>query len=201
MAQSQRERLLLAMVEEIARQGYATVSIADVVGRANVSRRSFFEEFAGKEEALFEACGPMVDRLVERTGRAYSEGDPWPTKVRLALRALLEELAADPEGARLVTVELPTAGPSAHRRYRASTARFLPCFQTGRSYGGRSDDLPRDAELMAVGGAETIIFDEVVAGRASRLPALLPDILFTLLVPYLGPEGAVEQMQHAQADA
>jgi AcrR family transcriptional regulator len=200
VAQSQRERLLGAMVEEISRQGYATLSIADVVGRANVPRRSFFEEFAGKEEALFGAVDPLVDRLVERTGSAYADGDPWPTKVRLALAALLEELAADPEAARLVAVELPTAGPSARQRYRAGTARLLPCFQTGREYAEREEELAQDAELMAVGGAETIIFDEVVAGRASRLPTLLPDILFTLLVPYLGPELAVEQMQHAQAE-
>jgi hypothetical protein len=53
---------------------------------------------------------------------------------------------------------------------------------------------------MAVGGAEAIVFDEVVAGRVSGLPALLPDILFTLLVPYLGPEEAVEQMRRAQAE-
>jgi AcrR family transcriptional regulator len=201
VAHSQRERLLLAMVEEVAERGYATVSIANVAGRARVSRRIFYEEFAGKEEALLEACDSTVERLMQRTGRAYSPGDPWPTKVRRALRALLEELAADPDAARVITVELPAAGPSARQRYRQGTARFLPCFRTGREYGGRDDDLPRDAELMAVGGAEAIIFDEVVAGRTSRLPALLPDILFTLLVPYIGPDRAVEQMRHAKAEA
>jgi hypothetical protein len=36
---------------------------------------------------------------------------------------------------------------------------------------------------MAVGGAETIIFDEAVAARAEELPARLP-VLFTLLAPY-----------------
>jgi len=201
VAQSQRERLLLAMIEEVAEHGYATVSIAKVVARANVSRQTFYEEFAGKEEALFEACDAMLDRLVELAGSAYSNGDPWPIKVRLALRALLEELAANPEGARLITLELPAAGPSAHERYRQSTARFIPCFHTGREYGGRDGDLPRDTELMAVGGAEAIIFDEVAAGRVSRLPTLLPEILFTVLVPYLGPEQAVEQMRRAQVEA
>ncbi|HEY6771385.1 MAG TPA: TetR/AcrR family transcriptional regulator [Solirubrobacterales bacterium] len=201
MAQSQRERLLLAMVEEVAAQGYATVSIANVAGRAKVSRQTFYEEFAGKEEALFEACDSLLDRLIARAAQAYSPGDPWPTKVRLALGVLLQELAADPKTARLITVELPAAGPTAHQRYRIGTARFMPCFRLGREFGGREEELPPDAELMAVGGAEAIIFDEVVAGRASGLPALLPDILFTLLVPYLGPERAVEQMRRAQIEA
>jgi AcrR family transcriptional regulator len=189
------------MVQEVAQSGYATVSITSVVGRAKVSRRNFYEEFAGKEEALFEACDSMLDRAIDRAERAYSPGDPWPTKVRLALCVLLEELAANPEAARLITVELPAAGPAAHQRYREGTARFLLCFRTGGEYDGRDRELPREAELMAVGGAEAIIFDEVVAGRASRLPALLPDILFTLLVPYLGPEGAAEQMRRAKTEA
>jgi AcrR family transcriptional regulator len=201
VAQSQRRRLLLATVQEVAERGYAAVSVADIVSRAQVSRRAFFEEFGGLEEALFESCDWMVDRLLERTGRSYSSGDSWPTKVRLALRTLLEELAADPDAARLITVELPAAGPSARQRYRQNTDRLLPCFRTGRDHGARDVDLPRDVDLMAVGGAEAIISDEVVAGRASRLPALLPDILFALLVPYLGPEQAVEQIRNAQADA
>ena len=54
---------------------------------------------------------------------------------------------------------------------------------------------------MAVGGAEAIIFDEVIAGRTQRLPALLPEILFALLVPYLGPEPAIEEMRRATAHA
>jgi len=201
VAQSQRERILLAMVQEVAEHGYETVSIAGVAGRANVSRRTFYEEFAGKEDALFEACDSLIERLIGSTERADAHADPWPTRVRLALRVLLWELAADPDAARLVTVELPAAGPAARRRYREGTARLMPCFRKGREYGGRDDDLPHDAELMAVGGAEAIIFDEVVAGRVSRLPGLLPDILFTLLVPYLGPEQAVEQMRRAEAEA
>ena len=200
MVSSQRERLLLAMVEEVVERGYATTSIADVAGRAQVSRRTFYEEFDGKEEALFEACDALLDRLFVRAGRSYSAGDPWPTRVRLGLTVVLEELAADLDTARLITVELPAAGPAGHQRYRVSTARFLPCFREGREFGGRDGELPPDAELMAVGGAEAIIFDEVVAGRASGLPALLPDILFTLLVPYLGPERAVEQMRLAQVE-
>ena len=43
---------------------------------------------------------------------------------------------------------------------------------------------------MAVGGAEAVIFEEVLSGRTEELPTLLPDILFTVLVPYIGPEAA-----------
>jgi AcrR family transcriptional regulator len=200
VAESQRDRLLRAMVREVAERGYDGVSVSHVVNRAGVSRGAFYEEFAGKDEALFEAYDTMLDGLIERVQSSFSAGDAWPTKVRLALRVLLEELASNPEIARMATVEIPSAGPVAHQRYREGIERFLPFFRKGREYSGRGDELPEDAELMAVGGAEAIVFDEVVGGRVSRLPALLPDILFTLLVPYLGPEEAVEQMRRAQAE-
>jgi hypothetical protein len=53
---------------------------------------------------------------------------------------------------------------------------------------------------MAVGGAQTIIFDEVVAGRAQELTAKLPDILFTVLAPYIGPEAAAAEVRRAEPD-
>jgi AcrR family transcriptional regulator len=201
VAESQRERLLRAMVREVAERGYDQVSVSRVVERAGVSRGAFYEEFAGKDECLFEAYDAMLDVLISRVRTAFTEADPWPTKVRLALGVLLEELAADPGLARMATVEIPSAGPTAHQRYREGIQRFLPFFRQGRDYSGRDEELPKDAELMAVGGAEAIIFDEVVAGRVTRLPALLPDILFTLLVPYLGPEEAVAEMRRAQDES
>jgi AcrR family transcriptional regulator len=200
VAESQRERLLRAMVREIAEHGYDEVSVAQVVARAGTSRGTFYEEFASKDEALLAAYDSMLDVLIERVRSSFSVGDPWPMKVRLALGVLLRELASNPEIARLATVDIPAAGPIAHERYRQGIERFLPLFRQGREYSGRDDELPEDAELMAVGGAEAIVFDEVTGGRVESLPSLLPDILFTLLVPYLGPEEAVEQMRRARAE-
>jgi hypothetical protein len=54
---------------------------------------------------------------------------------------------------------------------------------------------------MAMGGAEAIIFDEVVSGRASKLPEILPDIVFAVLVPFIGPEDAAVSMHAAAAQA
>jgi hypothetical protein len=47
---------------------------------------------------------------------------------------------------------------------------------------------------MAIGGAEAIVCDEVMADRTEDLPTLLPDILFAVLVPYVGPEAAAAEV-------
>jgi AcrR family transcriptional regulator len=200
VAESHRERLVRAMVRQVAERGYHQVSVADVVEDAGVSRSAFYEEFAGKEECLFAAYDAMVNDLLERIRSSFAPDDPWPVKVRVALAALLNDLAAHPELARMATVDLPAAGPDAHRRYREAIERFLPFFRQGRAYADPSTELPAEIELMAVGGAEAIVFDEVVAGRAGRLPGLLPEILFALLVPYLGPEKAIREMRRASVE-
>ena len=96
----------------------------------------------------------------------------------------------------MATVELPAAGPEARRRYHDALGQLRPLFSEGRKYA-ESDILPPDLELMAVGGAEAIIFDEVVAGRTKELPKLLPDILFAVLVPYVGPTAAKAEVRRA----
>jgi hypothetical protein len=52
--------------------------------------------------------------------------------------------------------------------------------------------------MLAVGAAEAIVFEEIEAGRAAQLPALAPAILFSVLVPFLGPEAASAEMQKAR---
>jgi AcrR family transcriptional regulator len=191
--------MLRAMARAVAERGYEDVSVADVVEAAGVSRSTFYEEFASKEECLLAAYDALLERLVTQVFAAYETESRWPDQVRAGLEALLGALAEQPDVARMATVEIPAAGPEAHRRYREAIGRFVSFFLDGRKLSGRGERLPKETELMAVGGAEAIIFDEVVAGRAEGLRELLPDILFAVLVPYLGPDEAAKEMRRAAA--
>jgi len=62
---------------------------------------------------------------------------------------------------------------------------------------GTGVELPREVEMFAVGAAEAIIFEEIEAGRAAQLPVLAPAILFSVLVPFVGPEAASAEMERA----
>src|SRR3954463_13954480 len=70
VAESQRERLLVAMADEVAAKGYANVAVADVIERAGVSRRSFYEHFTNKEDAFLAAYDAGVAGLLEAIGEA-----------------------------------------------------------------------------------------------------------------------------------
>jgi AcrR family transcriptional regulator len=190
----QQERILWSMVRATAENGCESVGVAEVVERAGVSRSAFYALFEDKQDCLIAAYEKVIDALVAYVARAFEGRGPWPLKIRRALGACLEACSAEPEVARMATLEVPAAGPEAQRCYRDALERLLPLFREGREYA-EGEGLPPDLELMAVGGAEAIIHDEVAAGRTEKLPNLLPDILFVLLVPYVGPEAATAEVR------
>jgi AcrR family transcriptional regulator len=186
------------MVRLVAEKGYEAVSVADVVERAGVSRTSFYRLFENEAECLFAAYERVIDALVTHVMRAFEGDGSWPFRLRRALGALLEAYAAEPEVARMATVEVPAAGSEGRRRYRDAQKRLLPLFEEGCEYSPLAE-LPLEIEVMAIGGAEAIVFDEVVAERTEELPELLPDILFAVLAPYLGPEAAAAEVERTGA--
>jgi AcrR family transcriptional regulator len=192
------QRILWATVRLVAEKGFESVTVFDVIERADVSRPTFYELFESKDECLFAAYEKVLDVLVAYVARAFEGDGPWPLKIRRAMEACLKACSAEPEVTRMTTVDVPAARAEAQHRYRNALERFVPLFIEGREYAADDIHLPADLERMAVGGAETIISDEVVAGRAEELPTRLPDILFTVLVPYIGPEAAAAEARRAE---
>lgn len=196
----QRERLLEAAVRVVAAKGYAATTIGDLTREAGISRTTFYELFADKEACFLAAYDSVVDVLMRRIVRAYEAEEHWPERARAGLTALLETLAEEPELARLAMVDISSVGPTAQRRHRVAMQRLTPLFDEGRDFSPRGHRLPANTSRMAVGGVTGLIADELVAGRTARLPELLPDLLFAVLVPYIGPRAAVEEVRNGAVD-
>jgi len=197
VVRSERERLLEAMVRVAAAKGYEATTVADVVEFAGISESAFYDEFGSKEECFLEAYDAVIDVLVAHVTSAFeaAAGEPWPERIRAGLGALAELLAVEADIARMAMVEVTAAGDQARERYRAALARFTPFLEEGRTYSGQGDELPPDTARFAIGGATSMIFDEIRAGRGPELMRLLPDLVFAVLMPYLGPEAAEDEMR------
>jgi AcrR family transcriptional regulator len=188
------------MLSSVAEKGYEATDVDEVLEDADLDLATFETEFRDKEACVLAAYDWVVDRALARFAEAYDAGaaTTWPEAMRRGLEGLLASIAEHPSAARAATIEVPAIGPQAHERYRASLERFIPFLRDGRDCSEQRDELPEQVELMALGAAEAIIFDEIVSGRARTLPDLMPEILFTVLVPYLGPGDAAAEM-HAAA--
>jgi len=197
-SETMRDRILTATIHVVGRDGYRETTVADVIERAGVSRTTFYKHFDDKHDCFLAAYDLLVERVVAVVAAECAGEESWLDRVRTGLAAIVELFAADPELARTALVEVAAAGPEARRRHWRALARFGAGLERGRDADG-GGDLPEHLPLMAVGAVSGLIFDELLAGRARQLPALLPELLFALLVPFVGPTAAAEEMRLAAA--
>jgi AcrR family transcriptional regulator len=189
------------MVRVAAAKGYEATTVVDVIEFAGVSRATFYEFFEDKSECFLEAYDAIIDVLVAHVTSAFeaARDEPWPEQIAAGLGALVELLSAEADIARMAMVEVTVAGDDARERYRAALARFTPFLEEGRTYSGQGDELPPDTASFAIGGAASMLFDEIRAGRGPELKRVLPDLVFAILMPYLGSEAAEEEMRRVAA--
>lgn len=194
---NQRERMLLAVAEAVAEQGFATTTVADIIARARLSRRTFYEHFADKEECYLAAYDTVVEQLLSAVGQAYEQADEWPRKVHDGLETFLAYLAAEPAFARMCIVEVVAAGPDARSRRDAAMRVFVDFLEPGRAEAPRGLVVPALAAEVVVGGIYEIIYSRLQRDAADELVEMLPELLYCALVPYIGHAAA----ERAVADA
>src|SRR5689334_1371778 len=99
---SQRGRIVAAMAEAMAERGYAATTVGDVLRRARVSRETFYEQFASKEDCFMSAFEAAVEVILGDSAFAAPARAATPVeRYDAALRAYLDALAAHPDLARL----------------------------------------------------------------------------------------------------
>jgi AcrR family transcriptional regulator len=189
VTRSQRERLLAAVVRATVDKGYEATTVGDILGEAGVGRESFYELFDDKRDCMLAAHAILIDHLEEKVRDAYLQPGAWPDRVRAALAATLEWFAADPTAARFTLIELAAVGPASRARFQSAFNRFVKLLDEGLDQAGPDPSLAR-ATSLAVGGALARIYEEVLLGRATQLPNLLPELTYELLVPFLGEKAA-----------
>ncbi len=133
VASNQRERLIAATVTVVAEKGYAEATVADILERSGVSRKTFYDLFTNKEDCFLSTFDLLIDTLADEVTKAFASGETWPERIRAGLRALLEQMAERPAGARVGLVEVLAAGPRALERYDGAIRRFVPLFEQGRA--------------------------------------------------------------------
>jgi AcrR family transcriptional regulator len=183
VAAHKRRRMIDAMCELCAEQGYEATKIADVVRRAHVARKTLYDNFSGKEDlflAAFDTTLADADAEIGEACEAVAAAD-WEEHTKAGLRALLEFIAAHPTAASLCLVEAPAATPTAAARYDAAIEGYIAQLrETPPPVSGRLATL----EEALVGGAIWIIQRQVRRGGATEAPELLAELTEFVISPY-----------------
>jgi AcrR family transcriptional regulator len=182
IAQHKQRRIMDALAELTAEQGYEATKISDIVKRAGVARKTLYDNFEGKEEVFLAAFDAARDEVLRRVEEAGAEGD-WQDRVEGGLAAFLGFVAEQPTLARMCMIEALSATPATTKRYEDTVDTFVEL---------TTQTLPRDERLpdtiaeTLVGGVAWIVYQQIRHGEAERAEDLLPELTEFMVAPYLG---------------
>ena len=181
--QSQRQRLLLAILNAVQERGYQQTPVADVVAKAAVSRSSFYSHFADKEACFVAAYGFAMDYVFARTQEATDAvlGSSWRERARVDMTAYLDVLASEPALAITLHVEVLAAGPVAleHRAQMLGllATRFARLNDLAQAAQPELPEIPPAAYALYTGGLDELIRDRLRTGKPEGLRELAGPVL------------------------
>lgn len=196
----QRERLLDAAAAAMAEKGYAELTVRDLIDRAGVSRRTFYQLFEAKIDCVFAAHERAFGHLSRVIVDACRTEAAWPDRVAAAVSASLAFAVESPTDAQLIVVTCHTASePMLASRGHAAHEKLADLLRTGRKQAEVAHTPPELTEQAVVGAAMAVVGARLLAGKIATLPALAPELSQIILTPYLGDEEAQRVARSAAA--
>jgi AcrR family transcriptional regulator len=191
-----RARIVAATMQAVCEEGAGNVTVAGVVARAGISRRTFYELFDHIDGCLSATVEAALARAGEPVAYAWrSEPGEWRARVRAALVALLEHFDLYPDDARLLAVEW-LAGSHALAQRRRVMARLAHALDEGRTVDGRAPWLPLLTADALVGGVAGVLRQRLLdRGAGGSLTELANPLMSIVVLPYLGQAAARRELE------
>ncbi len=205
VSEIQRMRILAAMAEVASERGAGSVTVAHVVARAGVSRRTFYDLFADREECFLAAFEEAIGRVAAQVIEAYEAQSTWRERVRAGLWSLLVFLDEEPAQARLCVVESLAAGPRVLERRAVVLRALVRAVDEGRETTASSTakarastrkaaELPPLTAEGVVGAVLSVIHTRLSEPKAKTLTGLLGELMSVIVMPYLGQAAAQKEL-------
>jgi AcrR family transcriptional regulator len=194
VAEIQRARILGAMVEVCAERGAGNVSVAHVVERAGVSRRTFYESYPDREACFLGAFDDAYKRATRYVLDDYDPNAKWVERVRSALTNLLGFLEVERGAGQLLIVGSLGAGHHALERRKRGIAQIIAIVDEGRHESKAGSELPPLTAEGIVGGVLSVLHARLVEDAGDSLLGLTGPLMSMIVLPYLGPAAARREL-------
>jgi AcrR family transcriptional regulator len=159
------------MVELVAEHGYNGFAVATLSSHASVSKRDFYKHFASKEECFLATYDSVVSDSVRGILSAAEGEEEWRERLRLGFLAFAEQIASNPDAARLALVEGFAAGAIAVEPMLRTDRLFEALVAKNFAFAERAPRLPRLVVKGIVAGGGRMARTRLLSGHV-REPAL-----------------------------
>ncbi len=194
VAEIQRVRMLGAMVDLTRERGAERVTVAHVVSRAGVSRRTFYEIFADREACLLAALDEAIEQIAAAVLPAYQRDRAWLGRIRAGLTAALKFFDEQPAVAALCVVDALGAGPAALERRAVVLDALVSAVDRGRREAPAGNGLNRVAAEGVVGAVLGVLHTRLREPAPKPLLPLRGQLMSMIVLPYLGPKAAAAEL-------
>jgi len=191
----QRARILAAAVDVVEESGYAAMTVAAVVQRARISRKTFYEVFANRDECFVAVVEEILSRASSVASAAYTAESNWLAATRSALNSLLCLIDEEPRLARIWFVDAMAGPDVVHERKAEATAMLVAAVDLGRGMAGGKGQPPQLIGEATVGGISQIIHTRLVNGHQESFAELLGPCMYLIILPYLGVARATAELR------
>jgi AcrR family transcriptional regulator len=177
VAANQRLRLLEGMIDAIGEKGYAATTVSDVIRRAGVSRKAFYEHFANKEECFLATYDSIAAVGRRGVSTAFRRAEGLPDSVQAALAEVIELAIARPQALRVLMVEIGAAGPAGIERREQLVVRYEDFLRESLGLPAGPGAIPNPILRGVVGGILHVIYTHLRRGERKQLRRRLPDLV------------------------
>jgi AcrR family transcriptional regulator len=191
----QRSRMLSSAAVVISEHGYGQMSVARVTAGARVSRRTFYDVFADREDCFLALFEDAIARVTERVVAAYESERVWREQVRAGLGALLVFLDEQPQLGSLLVVDALGAGPRVLARRAEILAGLGAVLDRDGSRSKHGRGLAEITGEGVVGAVFTVIHTRLLVKRPGALVELLNPLASMIVLPYLGSAAAQKELE------
>ena len=196
---AQRRLILEALIEVAAEHGYLDTTVEAVLDRAGVQRDDFDRHFQGKYDCVLSAWQEINEECLAAILKAYESAADWPDRLRAVAETVISSLCDDPARAAF-GVEVLAAGDAARARRDLTIRVVTSLVDAGRQEMEDPEAVPGTTAEALTGSAYGQIYASVAGGALEELPALVPQLMSTLAMPYLGLEAALEELSRGQGE-
>jgi AcrR family transcriptional regulator len=189
VVESQRARILDAVTDLTARDGYAALKVEEIAAQAAVSLVAFYEHFADKEDAFLVAYEVGHGKALAAVERAFVAESDWRLAVRAGIDALFGFLASEPAFAHIALVDALIA--TSHTAERSKGGVIAMARMLAPGIGQAQGETPASVTMEAIaGGLFDLCLHYALTGRIRELPEVVPAATYIALAPFLGGEEA-----------
>jgi AcrR family transcriptional regulator len=183
-----RQRLLDALEEGIAEDGYPRTTVADIVRRARTSRRTFYEHFDSRETCFVALLTDANAEQVRQISAAVDANAPWKSQVRQAIEAWISSGESRSSLMLSWIRDVPSLGAAARGLQRDAMENFI---EMVRTLGDNAEfrvagvgPFSRQRIIMLLGGLQELTAITVEeGGRMSDITEEAVDASIALLAP------------------